>query len=147
MTNNKNTTISETTRKNIIEFNRHNGLLFPNSKEQCNWYGNFEYFRFNTNGSITCKVSQEALNVAETQSLAIAILWENCLDAQLVGEDGCMGNYEMYTPIYIPKIGLAFLIPYGVSDQFARGKEVTVQGYEPDENELLEFIDWWNNHS
>lgn len=141
----KNTTISDTTLKCIREFNKENSRL-TSTDYRMNWYWNFEYFRFNTDGSFTCKASQKALNVAETQSLAIAILWENGIEAQLVGDDGSMGNYEMYTPIYIPKIGLAFLIPYGISDQFARGKEVTVQGYEPTKEELYDMIEWSNEH-
>lgn len=142
----KNTTISDITLKCIREFNKEHSKLFPNHDNN-NWWWNFEYFRLNTDGSFTCKASQEALNVAETQSLAIAILWEDDIEAQLVGDDGSMGNYEMYTPIYIPKIGLAFLIPYGISDQFARGKEVTIQGYEPTKEELYDMIEWSNQHS
>lgn len=137
--------ITEMTKNCIVNFNRNHSKLFPNHDTN-NWYWNFEYFRFNTDGSITCKASEEALNVYETQNLAVAILWENELDAQLVGEDGCTGNFDMYTPIYFPNIGLAFLVLYSISDQFARGKEVTIYGYEPSKEEVCEFIEYWSTH-
>ena len=131
--------------KEIQKFNKENGAKYPNSDE-FNWWWNFEYFRFNEDGSFTCKASEEALNTAETQNLTIAMLWENDLNCQLAGEDGCAGNYDMYTPIYFPAIGFAYLILHSVSDQFARGKEVTIYGYEPDEEEFNSFVEFWKNY-
>ena len=137
--------VSETTRKCMIEFNRNHFALFPNQNGM-NWWWNFEYFRFNMNGSITCKASEEALKCLETQSLAVALLWENSLDTQLVGEDGCINQFDMYTPLYFPNIGLACLVPYSTSEEWKEGKEVTLDCYEPTKEEVLEFIEWWNEH-
>lgn len=137
--------VSETTKKCMIEFNRNHHALFPN-QDGMNWWWNFEYLRFNMNGSITCKASEEALKCLETQSLAIALLWENSLDTQLVGEDGCMGNYDMYTPLYFPNIGLACLVPYSKAEEWKEGKEITLDCYEPTKEEVLEFIEWWTEH-
>lgn len=138
-------TLNNTTLIQVTRFNEENSCTFPEDTRM-NWWKNFEYFRFNYDGSITCKPSKEALDCLETQSLPISILWENSLNAQLVGEDGCINNFDMYTPIYFPIIGLAYLIPHSISEKWKGGEEVTFYGYEPNKEEKEEFIEWWLNH-
>ena len=100
-----------------------------------NFYSCFSDFRFNKNNSFTCK-RPEVFSCEETESLAVALLWESGLDFEIAGEDGCLNNFDMYTPLYNFKTGLLYLIPYSVSDEWKNGKEVTIYGREVDEEEL-----------
>ena len=108
-----------------------------------NWYSNFSEFKFNEDGSFTCKRPDE-FSCLETENLAIALLWESSLDFNLSGEDGCLSNYDMYTPLYNSNNGFEYLVPYSTAEEWKKGKEVTIYGRKPDEEELdyiLKFME------
>ena len=98
-----------------------------------------------TEDGFICKVSQEALDCLETQNLAVALIWESSLDFTLAGEDGCISNYDMYTPIYSYKTDKLYLIPYSIAEDWKRGEIIEIcNGREPTKEEL-EYIKDFNN--
>ena len=103
-----------------------------------NWYNNFSSFKFNEDGSFTCKRPDD-FSCLETENLAIALLWEGSLDFVIAGEDGCLGNFDMYTPLYNYNNGMLYLVPYSTADEWKEGKEVTIYGRIPDEDEMKEI--------
>lgn len=107
------------------------------------WLTNFDKFIVHEDGSFTCKASKEVLQLAETRSLVVALLWESSFDFQIAGEDGCAGNFDMYSQLYNTKNGLLYLILYSDSEKFARGEEVTIYGREVTDEEHEEIIAWW----
>ena len=106
-----------------------------------NFYSCFSDFHFNKNNSFTCK-RPKTFSCEETESLAVALLWESGLDFEIAGEDGCLNNFDMYSPLYNFKTGLLYLIPYSVSDEWKNGKEVTIYGREVDEEELKNIYEF-----
>ena len=105
-----------------------------------NWYSNFSMFRWNDEdgNSFTCK-RPEKFDCDELESLAIALLWEPSLDFNLSGEDGCINNYDMYTPLYNLNKGKEYLVSYSIAEKWRNGEEVTIHGKTPDEEELTEI--------
>lgn len=120
------------TKKFIEQFNKQNHT-HPNDGKN-NFLINFDFFKFNEEGSIICKVSQEFLETSE-DGLAIALFWENCLDMQIVCDDQCISNFDMASFLYCPHTDLIYCIPYSVSDNFMKRKEVVIYGREPDEED------------
>ena len=110
-----------------------------------NWYSNFSEFHFNEDGSFTCK-APEIFDCDELRSLAVTLLWESSLDFELSGEDGCLGNFDMYTPLYNENNGMEYLIPYSVSDDWKNGKEVTIYGKKLNEEEMKDIEDFMNKN-
>lgn len=106
-----------------------------------NWYSNFSMFKWNDEEgeSFTCKRPEE-FECDELESLAIALIWESSLDFNISGEDGCINNYDMYTPLYNLNKNKEYLIPYSVSEKWRNGEEVTIYGRTPDEEELTEIF-------
>lgn len=109
-----------------------------------NWYSLFSVFEWQEDDSFICKASEEALQGLETQSLAIALFWESFLDFSLAGEDGCLSNYDMYTPLYSFKTDKLYLIPYSESEKWKEGEIIRIYGREIDDEErreIEEFMD------
>lgn len=109
-----------------------------------NYYGNFSMFRFNEDGSFTCKRPEE-IECEELESLAIALLWETSLDFNLSGEDGCISNYDMYTPLYNSNNGMEYLIPYSDAYKWKQGEEITIYGKLISEEEYIEIERFMNS--
>lgn len=108
-----------------------------------NWYSNFFVFEWKEDDSFVCKASKEALESPDTQNLMIALLWENSFDFALAGEDGCISNYDMYTPLYSYKTDKLYLIPHSEAEKWKRGEIIQIFGREMDEEErkyVEEFI-------
>lgn len=97
----------------------------------------FDFFQWEdwNEDSFSCKASEQALSILETQSLAVSLLWENDLDFVLAGEDGCVSNYDMYTPIYTPKTDKIYFVLYSVAERWKEGDMVTIYGRTPTEEE------------
>ena len=110
-----------------------------------NFYENFSEFHFNEDNSFTCK-APETFECSELESLAIALLWETSLDFNLSGEDGCINNYDMYTPLYNFNNGYEYFIPYSVAEKWKNGEEVTIYGKIPDEEELADIKEFMENY-
>lgn len=100
-----------------------------------NWYSNFSVFEWQDDDSFVCKASKEALESVDTQNLMIALLWENSLDFALAGEDGCMSNYDMYTPLYSYKTDKLYLIPHSEAEKWKEGEIIRIYGKEMSDEE------------
>lgn len=109
-----------------------------------NWYSLFSVFEWQEDDSFICKASEEALQGLETQSLAIALFWESFLDFSLAGEDGCLSNYDMYTPLYSFKTDKLYLIPYSESEKWKEGEIIKIYGREIDDEERREIEEFMN---
>lgn len=120
---------------------------FTEEQKVNNWLVLFDKFDISEDGTIVCKASEQALMTLETQSLPVCLLWESAFDSMLIGEDGCMGNFDMYTPIYLERFETMYLVPHSTSYEFAEGKEVTLYPMtEVTKEEFDEFIEWSINH-
>lgn len=112
-----------------------------------NWLKNFDVFNVNEEGVIECCASEEALKLAETRSLAVALLWEDGLDGILVGEDGCLNNFDMYTPIFLSRFNCEYLVPHSTAEDFSYGRTVTLYPLtELTKEQLDEDLNWAENH-
>ena len=109
-----------------------------------NWYSLFSVFEWQEDDSFICKASEEALESPDTQNLMIALLWELSLDFTLAGEDGCMGNYDMYTPLYSYKTDKLYLVPHSETKKWKEGEIVRIYGREIDEEERKEIEEFIN---
>lgn len=108
--------------------------LLPN-----NFYNLFDYFKYTKTGFI-CKASEQALSNLETQNLMVSLIWENGLDFTLAGEDGCISNFDMYTPLYSYYTNLVYIIPHSVAENWKKGDIIEIcNGREPTQEEL-DFI-------
>ena len=110
-----------------------------------NWYDNFSAFEWQEDASFVCKASEEALKSPDTQNLMIALLWELSLDFAIAGEDGCMGNYDMYTPLYSYKTDKLYLILHSEAEKWKEGEIVRIYGREIDEEERKEIEEFMNS--
>lgn len=143
--NNMNTTINNT--NNLVKPDVMSIRSFNDEQKVNNWLKNFDEFTVTDEGVITCKASEEALRLTETQSLAIALFWEDGLDAILVGEDGCINNFDMYTPIFLSRFNCEYLVPHSISNSFAKGETVTLYPKtDLTKEELDEDLEWAENH-
>ena len=109
-----------------------------------NWYDNFSAFEWQEDGSFVCKASEEALKSPDTQNLMIALLWESSLDFALAGEDGCMGNYDMYTPLYSYKTDKLYLMLHSEAEKWKEGEIIRIYGREIDDEERKEIEEFMN---
>lgn len=100
-----------------------------------NWYNLFSAFEWQEDDSFICKASKEALESIDTQNLMIALCWENDLDFSPAGEDGCMNNYDMYTPLYSYKTDKLYLVPHSQAEKWKRGEVIQIFGKEMDDEE------------
>lgn len=108
--------------------------LLPN-----NFYSLFDYFKYTKTGFI-CKASEQALSNLDTQNLMVSLIWENGLDFTLAGEDGCISNFDMYTPLYSYYTNLVYIIPHSVAENWKKGDIIEIcNGREPTQEEL-DFI-------
>lgn len=114
--------------------------LLPN-----NFYNLFDYFKFTKDGFI-CKASEQALNCLETQNLAVSLIWESDLDFVLAGEDGCISNYDMYTPIYSYKTDLIYFIPYSVAENWKKGEIIEITNGREVTEEERQYIEEFSNN-
>ena len=110
-----------------------------------NWYDNFSAFEWQEDGSFVCKASEEALKSPDTQNLMIALLWESSLDFAIAGEDGCMGNYDMYTPLYSYKTDKLYLVLHSEAEKWKEGEIIRIYGREINEEERKEIEEFMNN--
>ena len=110
-----------------------------------NWYDNFSAFEWQEDDSLICKASEEALKSPDTQNLMIALLWELSLDFAIAGEDGCMGNYDMYTPLYSYKTDKLYLISHSEAEKWKEGEIIRIYGREIDEEERREIEEFMNS--
>lgn len=106
-----------------------------------NWYENFSMFKWNEDGSFTCKRPNE-FSCDEVKSLAVALLWENEMDFEICGEDGCASNFDMYTPLYNWHNGMEYLVLYSNSEDWLNGREVTIYGKIPDDDEMSDINEY-----
>ena len=67
-------------------------------------------------------------------------------DFNLSGEDGCINNFDMYTPLYNLNNGYEYLIPYSVAEKWKNGEEVTIYGKIPDEEEMQDIKEFMENY-
>lgn len=109
-----------------------------------NWYGNFSAFEWQEDDSFICKASEEALKSPDTQNLVIALLWEWSLDFAVAGEDGCMGNYDMYTPLYNYNNDKLYLVPHSEAEKWKEGEIIRIYGRETDKEERREIEEFMN---
>ncbi len=110
-----------------------------------NFYSNFSIFEWQEDDSFVCKASNEALKSHDTQNLMIALLWENSLDFAITGEDGCISNYDMYTPLYSYKTDKLYLIPYSEAEKWKEGEIIRIYGREMNEEERKFVEEFMNN--
>ena len=132
------------TKNNLGEIDLEELENFKKEMIPNNFYSNFSYFEFNDDDSFTCIPSEEALNCLETKNMLISLLWETSLDFVLAGEDGCISNYDMYTPIYNYKNNKLYLVPHSVANNWSKFDIVTIYPTEMDEDtkkEVMEFIE------
>ena len=109
-----------------------------------NWYSLFSVFEWQEDDSFICKASEEALQGLETRNLAASLVWESFLDFSIAGEDGCLSNFDMYSPLYSFKTDKLYLVPYSEADKWEEGEIVRIYGREIDEEErkyIEEFMD------
>lgn len=109
-----------------------------------NWYSLFSVFEWQEDDSFICKASEEALKSPDTQNLMVALLWESSLDFAIAGEDGCMGNYDMYTPLYSYKTDKLYLVPYSEAEKWKEGEIIRIYGREIDDEERREIEEFMN---
>lgn len=109
-----------------------------------NWYGNFSAFEWQEDDSFICKASEEALKSPDTQNLVIALLWEWSLDFAVAGEDGCMGNYDMYTPLYNYSNDKLYLVSHSEAEKWKEGEIIRIYGRETDKEERREIEEFMN---
>lgn len=107
-----------------------------------NWFQNFSYFRFNEDGSFTVK--REEPFTYDEEGLIWDLINESSLDFVICGEDGCISNFDMYTPLYNFMTGMMYCIPYSKQEEYSQMMEVTIYGREVDEDELMEIMEFIN---
>lgn len=110
-----------------------------------NWYSLFSIFEWQEDDSFICKASKEALQGLETRSLATSLVWESFLDFSIAGEDGCLSNFDMYSPLYSFKTDKLYLIPYSEADKWEEGEIIRIYGREIDEEERREIEEFMNS--
>ena len=70
----------------------------------------------------------------EEQNVAIALLWQESLDLELLGEKGCAGNYDMYQFLYCSYNDKKYMLLLG-RDQQLFDEYRTITLYPIDMNE------------
>lgn len=122
----------------INEFNAINKTSADS--DSLNWFHVFEYFRFNEDGSFTVKRG-ENFHYAEE-----GLIWDLTndinLDFKVCGEDGCINNFDMYTPLFNPMTNMLYLIPYSKQEEYSQMMEVTIYGREVSAEELREIYNY-----
>lgn len=75
----------------------------------------------------------------EEEHLAIAILW-HVPDMELLGEQGCAGNCDMYQFFYNSYTDKKYMILYGRDGRrFLNGENILLRAMELDENDKEEL--------
>ena len=92
------------------------------------------------NGNITIQrvTPMEELSMEE-HSVLVAIAW-HVPDMELLGEQGCAGNFDMYQCFYSYYTDKKYMVLYGQQKDFEEGKVIRLyaQDMDEDEYELLE---------
>lgn len=107
-----------------------------------NWCNNFSAFEWEEDGFV-CKAPAE-FECEEQSNLAISLIWEKNLNFELAGEDGCISNYDMYTPLYNWAQDKLFLIPYSEAEKWKRGEIVRIYGRKITDEERKEIMEYLN---
>lgn len=68
-------------------------------------------------------------------NMMVVLLYEDSLDLTLCGEDGCAGNYDMYSPMYSYRSDLLYLPLYSQAENWLKGEIICIHGRKPDEDE------------
>lgn len=91
------------------------------------------------NGDFTItKEPGEKLSLEE-ENLAIAILW-HIEDMELLGEQGCAGNIDMYQYFYNYYTNKKYMILYGRDGEtFRKGETITLTAMDLDEEDREEI--------
>ncbi|MCM1234486.1 MAG: hypothetical protein NC489_30670 [Ruminococcus flavefaciens] len=91
------------------------------------------------NGNFTITREPGEKMCLEEENLAIAILW-NIPDMELLGEQGCAGNFDMYQFFYNSYTGKKYMILYGRDgDAFLRGETILLEAQELDDEDREEL--------
>ena len=71
----------------------------------------------------------------EEQNLAVAICW-HIPDMELLGEQGCAGNFDMYQCFYNSCTGRKYMILFGRDGEaFLKGEAVVLESMEMEEDD------------
>lgn len=80
------------------------------------------------------KESDENLSLEE-QNLAVAVCW-HVPDMELLGEQGCAGNFDMYQFFYNSYTDKKYMVLFGRDGEaFLRGEPVLLEALELDEED------------
>lgn len=91
------------------------------------------------NGDFTIAMEPGEKLCDEEQNLAIAILW-HVPDMELLGEQGCAGNWDMYQCFYNSYTDRKYMILFGRDgDAFLEGKKILLKAEELDEYDREEL--------
>jgi hypothetical protein len=91
------------------------------------------------NGNITIQrvTPMEELTMEE-RNLLIAIAW-NVPDMDLLGEQGCAGNYDMYQCFYNYHTDKKYMVLLSEQEKFEEGKVIKLYAQELDEEDREEL--------
>lgn len=122
----------------INEFNATNKTTAESTA--INWFQSFEYFRWNEDGSFTVKRGDDF--TYDEEGLIWDLINEPTLNFEIAGEDGCAGNFDMYTQLYDHMTGKLYLVLYSTQEEYREMNEVTVYGRDVEDDELAEIYDY-----
>jgi len=91
------------------------------------------------NGDFTLSREPGEKLCLEEENLAIAILW-HVPDMEILGEQGCAGNFDMYQRFYNSYTDKKYMILYGRDgEDFLNGKTILLKAEELDEDDRAEL--------
>lgn len=109
-------------------------MITKQETEKWNHYNTLYAERNLENFTYKVKRDMSQKPIAET-CLAFDLL-NSDLDFVIASEDYCVSNYEMAYDLYDLYTGRVFRITFTEDDDYMAGKEITLQGHLPDENEM-----------
>lgn len=91
------------------------------------------------NGDFTIAKEPGEQLTQEEQNLAMAILW-HVPDMELLGEQGCAGNFDMYQCFYNSYTDKKYMILFGHDgDAFLKGETILLEAQEMDADDRAEL--------
>ena len=91
------------------------------------------------NGDFTIAKDPGKQLCQEAQNLAVAILWY-VPDMELLGEQGCAGNFDMYQCFYNNYTDKKYMILFGRDgDAFLKGETILLEAQDLDDDDRAEL--------
>lgn len=96
-------------------------------------------------GVITIKYDADGIEMARKDEIYTFASSVDMLDCYIIGEQYCLGNFDMAFDIYNNYTDLIYCVPYSELNKLKNGEEIKLYGHTPDDDERETIEKEWED--